>query len=139
MPRADKYTPVEAQNKVLYSDFLPNFDLNPVTGNLAKVTNENSVKQSIRNLILTNRGEVPYSPLHGSRIRSLLFELNSPSINSLLDKEIRETIDMFEPRVNIVNIKIDNDGGEEITVTIAFNTINSPEITEMSIILERVR
>ena len=64
MLRADKQT-LERKKSELYSDFLTNFDMNPVTGNLAKVTNESSVKQALRNLMLTMTGERFYDAHKG--------------------------------------------------------------------------
>ena len=140
MARADKYTPI-TEKREYYSDFLINFDENPVTGNLARVTNEESVKQSIRNLILTNRSERPFQPLVGSRINSLLFENFDSSLVSSLETEIRETISLYEPRanierINIVESEIDNNSLE---ITILFSIINIPQIIEMTLFLKRVR
>ena len=74
MSRADKNT-LEQKKREIYSDFLNNFDQNPFTGVLARVTNEESVAQSLKNITLTNRGERFYNSNKGSRIRSSLFEL----------------------------------------------------------------
>lgn len=138
MARADKFTPAEAQNKDVYSDFLINFDLNPITGNLAKVTNEDAVKQSIRQLLLTNRGERLYQPLTGARLSALLFENDTIVSMSALDKEIRETIELFEPRINVEQLNL-VEMDYEIQVTLVFSIINKPEIYDMNIILQRVR
>lgn len=41
-----------------YSDFLDNFEVDLVKQDLFRNTNEEAVKTSIRNLLLTNRGEI---------------------------------------------------------------------------------
>ena len=43
-----------------FSDFLSSFDVDPVKQDLYKVTNEEAVKSSIRNLLLTNTGDRIY-------------------------------------------------------------------------------
>lgn len=140
MARADKYTPI-TEKKEYYSDFLINFDQNPITGNLARVTNEESVKQSIRNLILTNRAERPFQPLVGSRINSLLFENFDSFLISSLETEIRETIALYEPRANIERVNISESEIDQNTleVSIFFSIINIPQIIEMTLFLKRVR
>ena len=140
MARADKYTPI-TEKREYYSDFLINFDENPITGNLARVTNEESVKQSIRNLVLTNRSERLFQPLAGSRINSLLFENFDSSLVSSIETEIRETISLYEPRANIerVNITESQIDNNSLEITILFSIINIPQIIEMTLFLKRVR
>jgi hypothetical protein len=50
---------VTAKSKELerYSDFTINLDLNPITAQITKITNEEAVSTSLRNLILTNVNE----------------------------------------------------------------------------------
>lgn len=140
MARADKYTPI-TEKREYYSDFLINFDQNPITGNLARVTNEESVKQSIKNLILTNRSERFFQPLAGSRINSLLFENFDSSLISSIETEIRETINLYEPRANIERVNITESQIDQNTleISILFSIINIPQIIEMTLFLKRVR
>ena len=50
--RLDKYTSVNKKAEI-YSDFLMNLNIHPNTGQLLRYTNEDAVKKSIRNLLLT--------------------------------------------------------------------------------------
>jgi hypothetical protein len=74
-----------------YSDFFNDIIINPVTGDLAKRTNEEAVRQSIINLILTGRGERPFQPLVGSDIYQLLFETITLETTSLLETNCSES------------------------------------------------
>jgi phage baseplate assembly protein W len=138
MARSDKYT--SFKKKEFYSDFLINFDMNPITGTLARVTNEDSVKQSLKNLILTNRTERPYNPLFGSRLNSLLFDPLDSYTAQNIKEEIEETIKAFEPRVILheVFVSADEDNNGFI-VNIIFSTINIPQETRIELFLQRVR
>lgn len=138
--RADKFTPI-TEKKEMYSDFLINLDQSPITGNLARVVNEDSIKQSIKNLILTNRSERPFQPLIGSRIKSLLFENFDSFLISNIENEIKETIALNEPRAVIEKVSIEESSidNKSLSITIFFSTINNPEITNMNILLKRVR
>ncbi len=138
--RADKFTPI-TEKKEMYSDFLINLDQSPITGNLARVVNEDSIKQSIKNLILTNRSERLFQPLVGSRIKSLLFENFDSFLLSNIENEIKETIALNEPRAIIEKVSIEESSidNKSLSITIFFSTINNPEITNMNILLKRVR
>ena len=73
-PRADivqRTKPVE-----YFSDFLNNMDVHPVNKSLGRVINEEAVKQSLKNLILTNSGERLFQPTIGSDVYKSLFEPN---------------------------------------------------------------
>lgn len=138
MARSDKFTTFK--KKEFYSDFLINFDTNPITGTLARVTNEDSVKQSLKNLILTNRTERPYNPNLGSRINALLFDPLDAFTAQSIKEEIEETIRGFEPRAVLHDVSVyadeDNNG---FTVNIIFSTINIPQETRIELFLQRVR
>ena len=75
---ADKYTPLAARRSVTYRDFVETLDVNPDTGDLLVRTDENDVSRSIRNLILTNRGERLFQPNIGSNVNKILFEPMTP-------------------------------------------------------------
>ena len=77
----------------LYTDFDFNFIANPNNGDVSKKVDTEAVKQSVRNLILTNRGERPFQPFLGSNVRGLLFELGDPFTALELQKEITSELD----------------------------------------------
>lgn len=140
MARSDRYT---ASGKIptFFSDFTINMSRNPVTGNLAKITNDEAVKTSIRNIILTGNGERPYRPNLGSKIKSLLFEPMDDVTASLIQSTIELAIKNYEPRADLrgVLVKADNDQNRYM-VTIVFSLINIPGQTfDMAVFLKRVR
>ena len=60
--------------EVLYKDFPISFSAHPVTGNLSILKNADAVKQSVKNIVLTNFYERPYAPLLGGNVRAQMFE-----------------------------------------------------------------
>ena len=83
---------------VVFADLDLKFTKNPITNRLTVLKDEEAVKRSIRNLILTNRYERPYKPLIGGNITDLLFE-NFDSITSQdIKRNIIEVIENYEPR-----------------------------------------
>ena len=49
--------------------------LNPFTKDTYTVKNENAIKQSIKNLVLTVPGEKPFQPLVGSQVNLSLIHI----------------------------------------------------------------
>jgi len=73
--RAESFTANKKQTEY-FSDFLNSFAKTPVGDKLARVTNEQSVNQSLRNIIKTINGERLFNPDFGSQVLSSLFEPN---------------------------------------------------------------
>jgi phage baseplate assembly protein W len=139
LTRADRNTSV-SKREVRYSDFLTNFDLNPITDELSRATNEEAVKQSIRNLILTAPGERPYQPDIGSGIKNILFEPMDEITSIALTNEIKNTINNHEPRANLEDVSIiANEIDQSYYVNILFSMINSTQVSQMSFVLNKVR
>lgn len=126
MSRADRFTALNKKPE-RYSDFLDNFDINPVTGFLAKVTNEDAVKQALKNIILTNMGERFYDSMKGSKIRASLFDLFDPANIEVMKLQITNTLNAYEPRAILEDIKITDDSAHNAyNVDIVFSIINIP-------------
>tara|TARA_R110002126_G_scaffold58818_2_gene154987 strand:+ start:1147 stop:1566 length:420 start_codon:yes stop_codon:yes gene_type:complete len=139
MARADRITELSVTEEV-YSDFLTNFNPHPVSGMLLRFVNEKAVTRSIRNLIMTNRGERLYQPNIGSDIRSILFEPMSSFTSNNLNRFIQETIDQYEPRAKVITIKINaQEQHNRYVVTIIYMLINRPDPISVNVTLQRVR
>lgn len=140
MARADKFS-LEQKKTEIYSDFLNSFEQNPLTGALARVTNEDSVKQSLRNIILTNIGERFYDSNKGSKIKQSLFELYDPSTVEIIRIQLGEAISAYEPRAIIHDIRLQEDLDRNgYYVTLIFSIINIPDQTfSLDLSIQRVR
>ncbi len=64
-----------ATKTILYKDLDLSFRVHPKTGNLLVKKNTESVKQGVKNVVLTNKFERPYRPEFGCDIRKRLFDL----------------------------------------------------------------
>jgi len=132
-------TPLNAK-KSLYSDFHMDFFKNPVSLDLAVNRDEEAVKQSIKNLLLTDRGERPFQPNLGSDIRKMLFENLTPNTSLVMREMIRETIEQYEPRANLIGVDIiATPDANAVRVVVVFNVINSEEEVTLVTTLTRVR
>lgn len=138
--RADTFT--EAKKKIeFFSDFVNSFAKTPFGNQLGKVTNEKSVNQSLKNLIMTNVGERLFQPFIGSDVNASLFENNTIDTLSTLQFYIQTTIQNNEPRVNLIQTFVESNPSNEneIIVTLIYNLINNPETITFNFLLKRVR
>ncbi|HYT45875.1 MAG TPA: GPW/gp25 family protein [Methylomirabilota bacterium] len=124
-----------------YSDFKRDFDLLPQTGGLERVINEQSIVQSIENLVNTRRGERFYQPNVGSDVQNSLFDLFSDLSGTKLNQSITNVIAQFEPRASNVQVQVIPDiTNNAYVVNIAFTPINIPHVTTtMQIVIARAR
>ena len=108
---------------------------------ISKVQGIQSVKRSVRNLILTNIYEKPFHPEIGSGIRELLFEPLSPITAFVLSQRVEDVIENFEPRARLVGVRalpdLDRNSYE---ISIEFYVQNAPtELVDTTVLLERLR
>jgi phage baseplate assembly protein W len=97
--------------RVVFSDFFSDFSRNAVTGELNKKTNVESVKQSVKNLLLTDKYERLFQPEVGSGLKGLLFENATPFVQLQIESYITAVIENYEPRARIIatNVSFYND------------------------------
>jgi len=132
-------TPLSRRKNSTYSDFHKDLTLNPINLDLARRVDEEAIKESVKNLILTDRGERLFQPNVGCNIRYILFENAGPETAILAKQLITETISAYEPRANIINIdvvfSVDLNNAK---ITITFNVINKEEPITFNVTLDRV-
>lgn len=121
-----------------YIDFDLSFDLNPNTGDINRLFDTNAVKQSVKNLVLTNFYERPFQPLLGSNIKRTLFENDTPLLRNNITQRIKQVLKRNEPRANLKTVEISSQLNT-LTITIVFAVINTKEIVDVEITLNRAR
>ena len=117
-----------------------NFNVHPTTKDINKFKNENAIINSVKNLVLTNHYERPFQPDLGSNLKRLLFEPVDNATAALLEREITETIENFEPRVQLRDVSAEgfpDENGYKVEIT--FYLINNPDPVSVDFFLERVR
>tara|TARA_B100000212_G_scaffold81778_1_gene58708 strand:- start:955 stop:1356 length:402 start_codon:yes stop_codon:yes gene_type:complete len=89
-----------------FKDISFSFSPHPVTKDLPVLINERAIVRSVRNLVETIPTERFFNPLLGTDIRDSLFENFSRSTVTIIEDQIRNTLDIFEPRVNNVKVQV---------------------------------
>ena len=124
----------------IFKDLNLDFQQNTATKDIQKITDVQSVKRSVRNLINTNHYEKPFHPEIGSNLRAMLFELMTPQMNHVITKQIENLINNYEPRCRLVQVhtqpEFDRNG---YAVQISFYVQNYQDPVVVESFLERLR
>lgn len=132
-------TPLK-KRQTLYSDFYKDLTINPISLDLAIKRDEEAVKESLKNLILTDRGERLMQPNIGSDVRASLFENATPATIKILEERVRDVINNHEPRVSIIDINVTSFYDENrVQITIYFYVRNREDPLSVDVFIERVR
>ena len=131
----------EKRSVRIYKDLNLNFNTNVVTKDIAKLTDVEAIKRSVRNLVQLNHYEKPFHTEIGSNIRRTLFETLSPITAVMLSEQIENVIRTYEPRVELHRVdSIPNLDRNAYDVRIEFFIVNAPaELVALDVLLERVR
>ncbi len=93
-----------AINNENYSDIIPKFKNGIIGYNV--VTDLEAVKNSLMNLFLIQQGEVPGKPWLGNTMNVFLFDQIGFFEEKSIETAFINVIQNFEPRVQIVNLKV---------------------------------
>ena len=101
-----------------FKDLSMTFQSNPLNGDLIAIKNVNAITRSIRNIVLTTPGEKFFDPDFGSNVSNLLFENVDDITASQIQEEIEFSINNYEPRVKLLDVKViaDNDNASFDTI-----------------------
>ena len=114
-----------------FRDVSLSFKRHPVTNDILVIKNEDAIKRSVQNIVLTIVGEKPFEPDFGTNISDSLFELNTSVQAVGLEEQIRSALSLFEPRVaNIVvtvSLEVDTNA---MFATIQYDIVGLPVPTQ---------
>jgi phage baseplate assembly protein W len=125
---------------IRYSDLDLDFRVNPSNGDVSKKYDEEAIKRSVRNLVLTHFYDRPFRSGIGSSVTKLLFEPINPFTRALIEKACTEVITNFEPRVSLISVRADvrpDENGYDLVIMFYVNSRPEPILT--TIFLKQVR
>ena len=123
-----------------FKDLDLNFTIHPIRKDVNIHKNEYAIINSVKNLVSTNHYDRPFRPEIGSSIRNLLFENIDTIIAAQLERAVQETINNFEPRVQINRvIAIPDPENNRYKLTLDFFVINNTNPITINFFLERIR
>ena len=90
-----------------FKDLSMSFKFNPLSGDLIALKNENAIARAVRNIVLTTPGEKLFDPDFGSSVSEILFENVDDITAGSIQDEIRNCLNNYEPRVDLINVDVD--------------------------------
>ncbi len=95
--------------------FPPTFN-KTVDGSVVMVSNRKDIEQSLKVLLSTTVGERIMLPNYGCNLQEFLFEPITNSKLHFIKDLIKTAVTNFEPRIDVVDIIIDDSGYQEGTI-----------------------
>ena len=87
-----------------FKDLSMTFQANPLNDDLIVLKNANAIARSVRNIVFTLPGEKFFEPTFGSRITESLFENIDDIAGGIIEDHIRQSINNYEPRVELIDV-----------------------------------
>lgn len=124
-----------------FKDISLSFEPHPVTKDLPILKNEAAIRRSVRNLVETIPTERFFNSLLGSNVRSSLFDFVDFGTASIIQDQIRVTVENFEPRVANLRVEVDpQPDTNTFEITVIFDIIGQQFPTqEFTFLLEATR
>lgn len=129
-----------ANNTRTFVDLDLNFIPHPVTKDIAVKMDENAIKRSVKNLILTKNFERPFHSEIGSQATALLFDNADAFTETVIRQSIFDVLNAFEPRVELIDVNVNfKSDMNSVDISITFRILNTFNPITLDLVLERTR
>jgi len=117
------------------------FDPHPVTKDLPVLINERAIVRSVRNLVETIPTERFFNSTLGTDIRGSLFEFIDYGTATVIEDQIKNTVEFYEDRIENLKIQVDpQPDNNSFDVKVLFDIVGSDFPPQaFSFILETTR
>jgi phage baseplate assembly protein W len=114
-----------------YRDLEIFFKKNVDNSDISFVSNNSSIVQSIKNIVLTKKGERPFNNYFGTDAVNVMFEQPTTAEMAFLSQDIKDILDQLEPRIIVDSVEIrypsENSATEDLTIDIKYKLNNSQQ------------
>jgi phage baseplate assembly protein W len=126
--------------QAVYKDLDFTFKQNPNTNDVGIKKDNDSVKQSVLNILRTNHGERPFNYNFGANLRAYLFENMTNITAANISTSINLALANWEPRLEVLNTNIQAKASEnDVMITVTGRVKSSNEIIDVTTTIERLR
>ena len=123
-----------------WADLNLRLTLHRIRKDIIPLRDDEAIKNSVKNLILTNFFERPFQPLVGANLRGLLFEPADAITKYELSDGIKQVLLDYEPRIRVSRVGIEDQSDRNAyRITVYFQIIEMDLNTEVEIVLQRLR
>lgn len=81
-------------------------------GNIAMSEFEDDIRESIRIILLTSKGERMMRPAFGAGLHDFVFQTMSAKNIGRMQKDIQTALNQWEPRIKVLALEVAEDPGE---------------------------
>lgn len=125
--------------KKSYSDIDLLFERKP-SGDIYRKTDADAVKQSVKNIVSTNRFEKPFEVFYGANITGMLFELADAGMGTHVEDQVKSAIEEYEPRARVLKINVfSNPDRNTLQVELLFRVTSTEQEVELQTTVSRLR
>ena len=87
--------------------------VDPATGRVVSASSEEDIRQAIRLILGTGKGERMMRPEFGCSLRSFVFDHMDYTTQTQLEREAQEALIRWEPRITDVQVRVERDPGDD--------------------------
>ena len=126
--------------KKSWADLNLKLTLHPIRKDIIPLRDDQAIKNSVKNLILTNFFERPFQPQVGANLRGLLFEPADAITKYELSDGVKQVLIDYEPRIRVNRVGIEDQSDRNAyRITVHFQIIEMDLNTEVQVVLQRLR
>ncbi len=123
-----------------YRDLDLGLTIHPIRNDIITLKDDAAIKNAVKNLLISNFYERPFTNDNGANLRGLLFEPVGHITNIELRDNIRRVISKYEPRVSVIAIDItDIIDRNQYLINVRFKIKEYGTTTQVEIPLRRLR
>jgi len=112
-----------------YTDIDLYLTKNEITNDINIKYDISAISQSIKNIVLTSKGEKPFAPTFGGNLYDMVYNDVSLVQLRLKEQELKATIEVNEPRAVVQSLNITNSGSGSWIVEIVYSPVYNQNIT----------
>ena len=114
--------------------------IHPIRKDIIPLKDDNAIKNALRNLLVSNFYDRPFSRDKGANLKGLLFEPADVITTITMRKNLEAVIKKYEPRVAIRRINIiDNPDTNSYRINVNFKIKENDTNESVSIVLRRLK
>lgn len=121
--------------RLIYGPILPRDTGNPGANSWLMDTRSDLLilESNVKMLLLTAKGERLAEPEYGTDIRKLIFDPNVPGIENLIQEQIINALQKWEPRLQLQGIQIIRDSATSVTVNLVLLSNQSSQSFDVNL------
>lgn len=85
-------------------------EVDPATGRILTASSEEDIREAVRIILLTGKGERMMRPDFGCDARKYTFGTMDYTTRTQLEQEVRDALIRWEPRITDIQVRVEEDG-----------------------------